>query len=209
MEDLLRSIVGHEPSIELGQVVLAQPVDPYVPGGGAILQLMLQPGNRPCEARWASPFAGPLAGLLAPMPVPGQEVVVAIPRADPRSAVVIGFLHGPGGGAVRPPTWNPLTLRVQNPAGIELRSAEGLPADGLVLGTFLGALHTYLTAINSFLGVVAASDMSPAVAAAAGLVQASTATFLATLGASAAFVDPDSGGLGGPPYASALVRATA
>jgi len=209
LQDALRALVGSPISVELATVLAPVPVDPYTPGGGALVQLMLQPGNRPCEARWASPFAGPLAGLLIPMPVPGQECIVAFPADEPRRAVILAFLHGPGGLATRPPTWNPATVRLQNPLGVEFRSVEGIPADGIVLGNFLVALQTYVQALELFVGAAAAALTADATLAdASAAFIAATAAFKATLATSAAFVDPDSGGVGGAPFASTLVRST-
>lgn len=194
------------------EVRTATVITPPVPGVAPQLVLLaLQPGNEPGEGRMAYIGAGALQGLLTPL-LPQTEVLVLIPGGDAKRCIILGALHSAKNPL--PPTWTGLNNRFQAPLGNELRSAEGIPADGIVLGNFLVAFLTYIQAMQTFMTVLQSTPASPAtgytaaVVTAATTFQTETATFLASLVTSAAFVDPDSGGLAGAPFASTLNRAT-
>lgn len=211
--DALRALVGECIQVELATVVIP-PVPGKIPN---TVTLAMQPGNRPGEARVAWIGAGPLAGILTPL-LPGTEVICLVPNGNPMRAVIIGSFHSLK--APPPASWLGTNTRIQNPAGNELRSAEGLPADGIVLGAFLVQIQAYVTAMDVLLNALASAAAVPgvapaqavavaaAVAAAVPVFQSSTAAFKAALATSASFVDPTTGGFGGAPFASTLNRAT-
>lgn len=190
------------------EVRVALVVVPPVPAvSPQLVQLALQPGNHPGEGRVAYLGAGPLSGVLTPL-LAGTEVIVLIPEGDTKRCIVLGSLHSLR--SPLPPTWTGLNNRFQHPLGNELRSAEGIPADGIVLGNFLVALQTYTTALSVFMASTALATTAPQIAAAAGVFQAATVAFLAALATSAA-PNPagGAGAFGIAPFAATLNRSTA
>lgn len=207
MVNELGALVGQTVEIRTALVVT-----PPIPGAAPqLVQLALQPGNQPGEGRVAYIGAGPLSGILTPL-LPQTEVIVLIPGGDTRRCLILGSCHS--AKSPLPPTWLGVNNRLQHPGGNELRSAEGLPADGIVLGNFLVAFQTWNTAFVAFMTTIATTPATPvgtytaAVVAAANTFLLATAAFNAALATSAAYADPDSGGLGGAPFASTLNRAT-
>lgn len=196
--------------VALGLVVAPAP-NALAPTAAHLVSILLQPGNHPAEARAAVLGAGAGKGVFVRY-MPGEEVLVLLANGDPNRAVILGSLHNLANPAIG---WLAARMLIQDPLGVELRSAPAIPADGIVLGTFLVAFQTYTAAISTFMtAMVAAGSLAPASAgtaamgAAATAFQAATATFLASLATSALYVDPATGGLGGAPFASTLVRST-
>lgn len=196
--------------VELAQVVAPPTPNPAGANAAPLVDLLLQPGGAPCEARVAHLGVGVGKGLF-PRLQPGDTVIVLFPGGERNNAVVLGSLATVAAGLTGQAVVSQRTL-VQDAAGVELRSADGLPADGVVLGAFLQALMGYVAAIKAFMAVAATpgapASYVAAVNAAAAQFNLDTADFEAALAASAGFVDPATGGVGGPPFASALIRAT-
>lgn len=188
--------------VYLATVVAAAPNE-LAPTGAWLAQLLLQPGNHPAEARVAHLGAGLLQGVFAPV-LPGQEVLVLAPEGNLNAAIILGGLHNLAMPA--PLSHTGLRMLLQCPTGVHLRSVDGIPADGVVLGNFLAAFQTYTTALATYIAAIKPiADPTNAATLAFG---SATAAFLAALATSAGFVDPTTGGVGGAPFASNLVRST-
>lgn len=188
---------------------------PMTPTGPSHVLVSLQPDGRLVEARVANLGQGLGKGVFAP-PLPGDEAVVVFPDGDPLNAIVIGSLAN---ARAPTPVAAALGLNVvlMHPGGVELRSVDGLPAHGVVLAPVLTDLAAFLGALQTFMAaVVTASALTPATSACAGIGLAATdfvadpsvTTLLAQLVASSVPNTAVPPGVGAPPYASALVRAT-
>lgn len=198
LEQLLR---GAPCMVELGKVLTVPAPGLHDPSGQAarMVQVQLVPSGRLAEARVANLGQGLARGVFAP-PAPGDEVLVLLPGGDPNRAVVLGGL---GNGASPNPVANDgLKVLLMHPGGVELRSADGLPAHGIVMAPLLQGLLDYVNAVTVFMAAAALdTSLSPGVAAAATAFQADprVVEFVAELGASTA---------AGPPYASATNKVT-
>lgn len=194
--------------IELGTVLLPPTPDPTMPVAAWHVLVELQPDGRTVDARVANVGQGPGKGAFWPL-LKGDEVIVLLPGGDPNRAVVLGSL----GNAKSPnPTANTgLRPLLMHPAGVELRSADGLPAHGLVLAPLLQDLQAFVTALLTFMGTAgtATGPAAPVAAAAATfLADPAVQTLLAGLTASAAPNNSVPPGVGAPPYATPTHKAT-
>jgi hypothetical protein len=211
----LQQLLG---SIRQCWVALGQAVTPEAPSavpgmstGARVVMVQLAGSDRPpIECRVVHMGQGLTKGVFAPI-TSGDEVVVLFPMGDPNRAVVLGGLGN--GVAVNPLANLSVALLLMHPAGVELRSADGLPAHGIVQGNFLTDLATYLTALEAFLFACSTATTAAQIATAAVTfmstvqkVAAAPSTFLAQL-TTAGAGDPATG-QGTAPYASILNRVT-
>lgn len=209
MEDSIQQLLRRDPcTVELGQVLTPPAPSPHDKSGQAarVVQLQLVPSGRTVEARVANLGQGLGRGVFAP-PAAGDEVLVLLPGGDPNRAVVLGGL----GNATAPnPTSNlGLNILLLHPGGVELRSADGLPAHGIVMGGLLGDLASWVAALEAFMLTASTATTAPQIATAA-------VTFMSAVGQmgpapspfSANLTASDAGGTGGPPYASATNKVT-
>lgn len=198
--------------VELG-VVLAPPVPSTIPGGALAARMVLValvPSGGVVHARVANLGQGLAKGVFPPL-APKDEVLVFFPGGDPNRAVVFGGL---GNGVSANPIANlGLQLLLMHPAGVELRSADGLPAHGLVHGQLLAGLAPYLTALETFMFACSTATLAPQIATAAVAfmaavqqVGAAPSPFATQLTASAS--SGTAPGVGGPPFATSLHKAT-
>jgi Zn-dependent protease len=147
-------------------------------------------------------------------PMAGDEVVVLLPGGDPARAVVLGSLGGVR--APHPVAVTGVNAVLMHPGGVELRTADALPAHGIVLGALLPDLLAFVTALQTFMAAVVAASASPPASAVPAIGTAATAfsadpsvvALLAGLTTSSAPTAAAPPGVGGPPYASPLNRST-
>lgn len=163
-----------------------------------VVDVLLRPSGRLVEARVAHLGQGLGRGVFAPLE-PDDQVLVFLPAGDANQAVVLGSL-----GSVLAP--NPIAndgakALVMHPGGVELRSADGLEAQGVVLAALLPGLLDLLSALQLFMATASSATTAPQIAAAAAsfLADPAVATLAGELGTS---VGADA------PYASPSVRAT-
>lgn len=196
---------------ELGQAIT--PEAPSTVKGCAsiarVVQVRLVSGQT-CTCRVLHLGQGLGRGVFTPI-LSGDEVLVLFPAGDPNRAVCIsGFGNGV---AVNPVANDLLHYVLMHPGGVELRSADGLPAHGIVQGNLLTDLATYLSAFETFMFDISIAATAPEIATAALAFMATTqkiaatpSTFLAAL-TTAGAGDPATG-QGTAPYASILNRVT-
>lgn len=198
--------------VVLGTVLLPQLPAALTPLGPRHVLVALQPDGRMVEARVAHLGQGLGKGVFAP-PLPGDEVVVFLPDGDPLGAVVLGALAN-----ARAPT--PLAavaginVLAMHPGGVELRTVDGLPANGIVMGTLLPDLLAAMQALLIFAAalqtVTTPATLSAIAPAATSFVtNPSVIAFVASLTASSVPTASVPPGIGGLPYASPLNKVTA
>lgn len=207
--DALRQLLGPgDTSVVLGTVTALEVPNP-TPGAALAAPLVIgtvQPGGELFEARVAFLGAGPGSGIYPPKLLVGQEVLVLLPGGDPNRAVVLGALHNLA-NPMGPAALARLGNLFQAPGGNELRSAEGLTAEGMVLGaTFFAQLAAYLVAMDAFMAALAVTPSLPmADAKAAAIAFQAAVGAPSTLGANAA---ASAAAGGAPPFCSPLNRVT-
>lgn len=192
-------------------VVLGPPIpSPLAPTGPRQALVRLE-DQRLVDARVANLGQGAGKGVFAP-PLPGDEVLVFLPDGATENATILGSLAGaktPMPVAATPS----LHIVVMHPLGVELRSADGLPANGIVMATLLPdllaafqAIVTFATALQTVTSPATLAAIAPA--ATALLADPNVIAFLAALGTSSVPNTAVPPGTGGPPYASILNRVT-
>lgn len=180
--------------VELG-IALTPEGPSTLPGaqlGARMVQVQLVPDGRVVDARVAALGQGIGKGVFAPIQA-ADELIVLLPGGDANRAVVLGGLAN--GAAPNPLSNIGLGVLLQHPGGVELRSADGLPAEGIVMGPLVEDLAQYLTALEAFMLASSTATTAPQVAAAAvafmaavGQAPAAPSPFLAQLLASVLYV---------------------
>lgn len=206
-ERALRQLIGEKGWLSLARVlaVVPNPSGPLLP---PLLQIELLPDLRRADARAIYMGAGLLKGVFVPYQT-GDEVLCLCVDGDPMRSVVIGGL----GNLTTPvPTSVDLILGgavVMHPLGVELRSADVIPSEGIVKGGMLSPFENWVGALELFMLTTSTATTAPAIAAAA-------LVFMATVGQIGPIPSPFSLGLtasgtppgGGPPFASLLNKVT-
>lgn len=116
IQDLARDNRGW---VALGQVVKVSTHADF----GYLFDIELRPSGRECQARLAAMGAGDAAGMLWPVRV-DDEVLVLFPDADPNQAVILpGLASSP---AAVPSDWSNDTVRVEAAdRDVEIRAGSG------------------------------------------------------------------------------------
>ena len=206
-ERALRQLIGEKGWLSLARVlaVIPNPSGPLLP---PLLQIELLPDLRKADARAIYPGAGLLKGFFVPYQT-GDEVLCLCVDGDPMRSVVIGGL----GNLTTPiPTSVDLVLGgavVMHPLGVELRSADVIPSEGIVKGGMLSPFESWVSALELFMFTTSTATTAPQIAAAA-------LVFTATVGQIGPLPSPFSAQLtvsgtppgGGPPFASLLNKVT-
>ncbi len=116
VQDLARDNRGW---VAIGIVTGVSEVD----GVGYLFDVALQPSGRECQARLAAMGAGAGAGMLWPIAV-DDEVLVLFPDADPNRAVLLPGLSS--SAAELPSDWSNDTVRVEAVGrDVEVRAGSG------------------------------------------------------------------------------------
>lgn len=206
-ERAVRQLIGEKVEVSLARVlaVVPNPSGPLLP---PLLQIEFLPDGRRADARAIYPGAGLLKGLFLGYS-PGDEVICLCVDGDPMRSVVIGGL----GNLTTPvPTSVDLVLGgvvVMHPLGVELRSADVIPSEGIVKGGMLSPFENWVGALELFM-------FTTSTATTAGAIALAAAAFMVTVGKIGAAPSPFSAQLtasgtqpgGGPPFASLLNKVT-
>lgn len=139
---------------------------------GYLLTVTLQPEGRECQARVMNGGTRPGGGLLWPLEV-GDEVLVLFPNGDPNLAVAMGGLNSTPDPL--PTSYDNTTPQITHPNGIEIRSDEGDEVQGLVKTEHLIELQNFVSALQAFMATTSTATSASQIATAA-------VTFLADLG---------------------------
>jgi phage baseplate assembly protein gpV len=128
----------------LGQVTAIDATTP----AGLLLDVTLQPSGREVQARFVQAFAGNAVGLLSPVAV-DDEVLVIFPSGDANTAVALGGLFS--SAATAPTSFANEGPHLVHPDGLELRTTQGATVQRVVLESLLPDLMAGLIEVQAAL----------------------------------------------------------